>query len=419
MLRHMSDEAYLTAQQAAEELGVKTATIYAYVSRGLIRSSASAEGQRSRLYSRADVSKLLMRRQLRLGLDPTRKDIMNWTAPVLESGISLIEGGRLYYCGIPIEEAAALLSAEDLAALIWTQDSSKGASLFAPNRHPSVRKYRQTLRDLGVDRSALLSLPTFQMILPLAMADDPIAFDMRSESIALCGARILRLLTSLAAGDSPEDVSLAQMLQRGWQPQDEASADLFNMALIICADHEVKLATYAARVVAALGATPYSVINAGITSLAGPQQGGYTEAVEAFLDEVRRPEAAAKVISARMRRSESIPVPGFHNPLYPSGDPRAKLVLGALYDRYPDSPATALALSVQESALQMRGEHPKMEFALAIFRRHFQLPPNSTLGIFALGRIIGWIGHAIAQYRSNQALQPRTRYVGPAPQRQH
>ena len=232
------------------------------------------------------------------------------------------------------------------------------------------------------------------------------------------GARILRLLTSLAAGEVPEDISLAEMLQRGWQPDDERSIRFFDMALIICADHQVKLATFAARVAAALGTTPYSVINTAITALAGPQQGGYTEAVEVFLDEVKTPNQAVEVICSRLRRSEAILVPGFNNPLYPDGDPRARILLDALYDEYPNSPSVILGRSIQEAVMHLRGEQPKMEFALAVFRRHFELPPSSTVGIFALGRIIGWIGHAIKQYRAKQIIQPRIRYTGPAPQRQ-
>ena len=414
----MSDGQYMTAQEAADELGVKIGTIYAYVSRGLIRSQAAAEGQRNRLYSREDVNRLLIRRQMRINLDPTNVDVLHYAAPVLESCISLIEDGQLYYCGMPIEEVSAMLAAEELAALVWTGDAANAGELFDHRRHPSAKKYRKMLLDLDIDRSNVLSVPTFQIVLPLAMADDPIAYDMRSDSIALSGARILRLLTSVASGDVREDISLAEMLQRSWQPHDEASMHFFNTVLIICADHQVKLATFAARVVAALGATPYSVINAGITSLSGPQQGGYTETVEAFLDEVKTSENAVSVISARMRRSESFPVPGFHNPLYPEGDPRARLVLSALSEEYPDAPTVILARSIQEAVYEMRGDYPKIEFALAIFRRHFDLPPSSTLGIFALGRIIGWIGHAIKQYGSNQTIQPRIRYTGPAPQRQ-
>lgn len=414
----MSDPSLLTAQEAADELGVKIGTIYAYVSRGLIRSRAAREGQRSRLYSREDVSRLLIRRQMRLSLDPKADNVLTWAAPVLETGISLIEGGNLYYCGIAIEEVALMLTAEELSSLVWTQDATNAVELFDHRRHPSAAKFRQNLTDLGIDRSNLLSVPTFQIILPMAMADDPIAFDLREESIALSGARILRLLTAVGAGDVAENISLAEMLQRGWQPQDEGSIRFFNMAFIICADHQLKLATFAARFAAALGTTPYSVVNAGITALSGPEQGGYTETVEVFLDEVGTPDNAVAVIGSRLRRSESHPVPGFHNPLYPAGDPRARLLLDALYEEYPDSPAIILARSIQDSVYRLRGEHPKMEFALAVFRRHYGLPPSSTLGIFALGRIIGWIGHAIQQYRSKQTIQPRIRYTGPAPQKQ-
>lgn len=415
----MTDMGHMTAQEAAAELGVKIGTIYAYVSRGLIRSQPAAEGQRNRLYSREDVNRLLIRRQMRISLDRANDDVLHFAAPVLESGISLIADGRLYYCGIPLEDVAALLSAEELAALVWTGDVANANKLFDHRIHPSAGKYRNMLLDLDIKPNDMLSVPTFQIVLPLAMADDPIAYDMRSDSTAVSGARILRLLTSVASGDTRVDGSLAETLQRGLRPNDKDSIPFFNMALIICADHEVKLATFAARVVAALGATPYSVINAGITSLSGPQQGGYTETVEAFLDEINSPDNAFEVICARMRRSESHPVPGFHNPLYPNGDPRAQLLLRALYDQYPDSPPVILARAIQDVVKQMRGERPKMEFALAVFRRHFELPPSSTLGIFALGRIIGWIGHTIKQYGSNQTIQPRIRYTGPAPQRQN
>ena len=199
----MSEESFLTAQEAADELGVKIGTIYAYVSRGLIRSQAAQEGQRHRLYSRDDVTRLLVRRQMRVSLDQPAEQVLQWAVPVLETGISLIEGGHLYYCGIPIEQVAVMLSAEELAALVWTEDAANSRTLFDFRRHPSVSKYRRKLFDLDIDRDNLFSLPSFQIILPIAMADDPIAFDLRKDSIALSGARILRLLTFAGGGRCP------------------------------------------------------------------------------------------------------------------------------------------------------------------------------------------------------------------------
>lgn len=125
----MVDESFLTAREAADVLGVKVGTIYAYVSRGLIRSRASQESQRHRLYSRDDVNRLLVRRQMRVSPDPSAEDVLQWAAPVLETGISLIEDGHLYYCGIPIEEVAVMLCAEELASLVWTEDAANARAL--------------------------------------------------------------------------------------------------------------------------------------------------------------------------------------------------------------------------------------------------------------------------------------------------
>ena len=65
----MSQAPYLTAQEAATELGVKLPTLYAYVSRGLIRSEISGNAKRERLYSAEDVQHLKQRQEQRR--DPT------------------------------------------------------------------------------------------------------------------------------------------------------------------------------------------------------------------------------------------------------------------------------------------------------------------------------------------------------------
>ena len=90
---------YLTAQEAAEELGVNTATLYAYVSRGLIHSEPTAGHKRDRRYHRDEIRRLKERKELRR--NPTRlmENALHWGAPMLESGITLISDGQLYYRG--------------------------------------------------------------------------------------------------------------------------------------------------------------------------------------------------------------------------------------------------------------------------------------------------------------------------------
>ena len=413
----MSSDRYMTATEAADMLDVSVNTIYAYVSRKLIRSEASADGKRNRRYLREDVEKLLTRRLARRNPDQLTQDALHWGAPVLESSITLIDGGDFYYRGLPISEVVKTFTVEQVASLIWTGDVVNADKLFDHDLHPTAQKYETMLLHVEVDGADLLPVQAFQIILPIAMADDSVAYDMRREAVATKGARVLRLMTSVAAGDIEEQVSVAEMLHRGWCPKDEKSIEIFNSAMILCADHELNVSSFTARVVASAGATPYAVINAGLSALQGVKHGGNTESAEAFLDEVGTPDKAEAVITARMRRGEATVVPAFGHRLYPNGDPRAKILCDMLFAHYPDTPEIALADAIIKSVSKMLGEYPTLDFALAIIGRLYQLPPGSTLAIFALGRMIGWIGHAIEQYEDDQLIRPRARYTGTPPKK--
>lgn len=412
----MSSDRYMTAKESAQALDVSVNTIYAYVSRGLIRSEASADGRRSRRYLREDIDKLLTRRQARSNPDQLTQDALHWGAPVLESRITLIDDGRLYYRGIPIETIVDTMSVEEVASLIWTGDTNQAESLFDFEIHPTAQKYETMLLHVELDGADLTPVQAFQIVLPIVMADDPTSYDNRPNSIATKGARVLRLMASVAAGDVEESIPIAEMLQRGWCPDDPQSTRVFNTALILCADHELNVSAFTARVVASADSTPYAVINAGLSALQGTKHGGYTESVEAFLNEVGTPKRAKQVIVARMRRGETQPVPGFGHQLYPDGDPRGTILLNMLAELYPQSDAVKLSQAVAENVLEIRGEHPTVDFALATLGQVYQLPAGSTLGIFALGRMIGWIGHAIEQYNDGQLIRPRARYMGIPPE---
>src|SRR5262245_39742892 len=110
---------YLTAAAAARRLGVTRATLYAYVSRGLIRSRGLA-GRREREYFAEDISSLLQRASGRR--DPTRvasQALGVQGLPVLSSALTLIEGGRLYYRGKDALELSASERFESVAGLLW------------------------------------------------------------------------------------------------------------------------------------------------------------------------------------------------------------------------------------------------------------------------------------------------------------
>jgi citrate synthase len=401
----MEEGRYLTARQAAEELEVSLATLYAYVSRGMIRSEAAGRGRRNRRYRAEDVRRLKERKERRRDPDRAVEGALHWGTPVMESTITLITDDRLYYRGRDAVALAAGSTIEEVAALVWAGDPSRSVELFPPEL-PDLSP--RIWAALG---SGLPPIEAFQVLLALAGAEDPAAYDLRPAAVARTGARILRLMANVAAGEKAR--SIAETLGRGWSLHDLEAKALFDSTLVLCADHELPVSTFVARCVASSGATPYAVVVAGLSAMGGVKHGGQIELVEAFLREVEAVEDARKVMAGRLRRGERIP--GFGHSLYSGGDPRGAELLRLTSATHQDSPAVALSTAVADEALELIGERPTVDFGLVTLAQALGLPPGGGVALFALGRTVGWIGHAIEQYEGGSLIRPRARYVGEQP----
>jgi citrate synthase len=393
------EQQYVTAEEAAANLGIRRATLYAYVSRGLIRSEAAGDGSRRHRYAAADVEALRQRRDQQRNPSAVVEGALDWGAPVLESSITLIDDGRFYYRGHDAMALALEASLEEVAGLIWT-----GELDAAPFSHVVQR-----LPETGGAGEGLDPITRFQTALPLAAAANAAAYDLRPEGVMASGARIMHLFARLLSGVWPADEGIAGALQAGWDLQVDAR-QLLNAALVLCADHELNVSAFTARCIASAAATPYAVVQGGLAALEGTRHGGHTERVEALFLEAGRPEEAGEVITARLRRGDSLP--GFGHPLYPQGDPRARLLLELVEGCCPQSAAWELASAITGAAEELLGLRPTIDFALVTAARALDLPPGSPLALFALGRTAGWIGHALEQYAAGTLIRPRARYVG-------
>jgi citrate synthase len=118
-------------------------------------------------------------------------------------------------------------------------------------------------------------------------------------------------------------------------------------------------------------------------------------------------------VNARLRRGESID--GFGHPLYRDGDPRARVLLDLLDERYASSAEYRFIVEFVRAAASATGDQPNVDFALAAVARVLKLPAGSPLMLFAIGRSVGWIGHAIEQYATGHLIRPRAKYVGVSP----
>lgn len=394
----------MSAREAARELGISVPTLYAYVSRGLVRSEVGEGRGRGRRYRAEDVRRLKERKEGRR--DPGRvvENALHWGAPVMESGIALISDGRLYYRGRDACDLAARRTIEQVAALIWTGDEGATGEFDGAFGVPGrVRGARGVLDGLS-------PVEAFQVALPLAATEDPASYDLRPAAVVRAGVRVLKLMARVAGGEGP---GIARSLARGWAPRSPEAEALIDAALILCADHELPVSTFAARCVASSGATPYAVVGAGLAALQGVKHGGQTELVEAFLREVDALGDARRAVAGRLRRGEK--VPGFGHHLYPDGDPRGAELLRLTAAARPGSPAVAVSSEVASRALELIGERPTVDFGLATLARALELPPGGALALFAVGRTVGWLGHAIEQYASDALIRPRARYVGERP----
>lgn len=403
----MGDDRYFSAREAAAELGVTLPTLYAYVSRGLIRSESVGEGRRARRYRVEDVRRLKERAERRRDPDRAAEGVLDWGTPVMQSGITLISEGELYYRGRNALGLAHGSTVEEVAALIWTGDPEAASNLFPDEPSvllPRIREARGGVSDLAL-------LEAFEVLLPLAASEDPAAYDLRPAAVARAGARIVRTLVAIAAGDG--DGGVAEILGRGWAPDEPDAVALIGSALVLCADHELNVSAFTARCVASSGATPYAAVMAGLAALGGTRHGGQTELVEALLREVGGEGDARSVLAGRLRRGEGIP--GFGHSLYPGGDPRGRELLRLAAETRPRSSDVELARAVCEAAHELIGELPTVDLGLVILARVLGLPPGAPLALFALGRAIGWIGHAIEQYESGSLIRPRARYTGRQP----
>ena len=119
------------------------------------------------------------------------------------------------------------------------------------------------------------------------------------------------------------------------------------------------------------------------------------------------------VVAERLQRGERIP--GFGQPLYPDGDPRAKHILAAVSaSRYARQGEAVLRIG--RAVAELIGRQPNVDFALGLVAVVLKLPPGSGLGLFLVGRSAGWIAHAIEQGQSDALIRPRARYIGPEPE---
>lgn len=397
------DSPWLNSQQAAAMLGVQRASLYAYVSRGLLRAH-SQPGSRGHVYARIDVQRLARQRQTVRNPAQLARSTLDWGTPVLRSAITQVSQGQLYYRGRDALQWAQHASLEDTAALLLGQPiaaesrSSGIASTTAATAQPlpQPRPADQVLR-------AWHSLPANEPKLTHPGWPRPLLQQM------------LEVLTGLPSIDEAHPLAeslIHQQLAALWQV-DATGENSLRQALVLCADHELNASSFAARVVASTGASLHASLGAGLAALSGPLHGGMTAVIDQHWDDWHAepqadgslPPSLAQLLADTRINGSPHYCAGFGHPLYPAGDPRSQRLLSLL-------PANAQRHALLAAVHHHTGLHPSLDYALVAIQRGLGLPTGAAFVLFALGRTAGWLAHALEQRDSGQLIRPRAQYVG-------
>lgn len=395
---------WLSSKEAARRLGISSATLYAYVSRGLLRSEG-ANGQRERRYSADDIARLKRRRDVGRKAESIAANALDFGTPVLESSLTLIENGRLFYRGWDAVQLAQASPLERVAQLLWQCDERPFAATNLPSMSTALRQAWQAAASLAPIDRCLLLLPA------AARWDHPSWVEDRGAMLET-GARILRLVTAAVTAEPVSALPVHEQLAHAWHVPAER-APLIRAALVLSADHEFNASAFAARVVASTGANLHSAKIAGLAAISGPRHGGLTRRVSALLDELK--QAADPEAALAQRVKDGFDLPGFGHTLYPDGDIRASALFAMLRDTAPNDPELAFAERIAAAGERLIDRKPNVDFATVAIERVLGLPQDSALSLFLLGRTVGWIAHAIEQAAQGGLIRPRARYTGPRP----
>jgi citrate synthase len=415
----------LSSGQAAARLRVKPATLYAYVSRGLLSSERAPDGRTSS-FDPEEVERLARRSRRREPRGPAQV--------VVESGLTAIQQGRLWYRGLDAAELARARSFEAVATWLWT-GAWPGPTEAAWRADPAALATARACQ-AGLP-AATLPLDRLRVVAAALAAADELRFELHPEAVVATGQALLAGLVDALPAAGPGWPGTGQGAAEGgppggvagrlWRrlcpsPPGPGMVEALDAALVLVADHELAASTLAARVAASVDADPYAVVLAGLGVLSGAKHGGASLAVETLLAGIGRPGDAARAVGDRLRRGER--VPGLGHPLYPDGDPRAAVLLGLAGDLAAQQQAGGRAtgpdrLAVVQAVLatlaRRRLPPPNLDFGLAALVEVTGMVRGAGEAVFAVGRVAGWLAHALEEYERQTPIRPRAAYTGPPP----
>jgi citrate synthase len=347
------------------------------------------------------------------------------------SDICFIDGrnGRLVYCGYDITDLAKHATFEETVFLLYNKRLPSKAELA--DFDAKLKSFR------AVPQAVLATLKTLpKEIHPMAALRTAVSllgnFDAAAEKIGTeayvtTSMKLVAQVATVTAawerirtGHEPvaprTDLSHAAnflYMLTGNEP-DAFSAHVFDVALILHADHELNASTFSGRVTVATLTDIYSAVTAAVGALKGPLHGGANEHVMKMEQEIGEVEAAEAWIKDALAQKKKIM--GFGHRVYRTKDPRAYVLEGMseeLGKRAGNTKWFDMTRVIEQTVLRDKGLYPNVDLYSGAVYTVMGIATDLFTPIFAVSRISGWTAHILEQLRNNRIIRPRAEYTGP------
>ncbi|RKZ25458.1 citrate synthase [bacterium] len=350
------------------------------------------------------------------------------------SGISAIDGeeGKLIYRGIPIEVLAKNSTFEETAYLLLfsdlpTQDELENFKMDLVEHRELPENLLDLLNSLPRDSHPMEVLRTSVSFLGHFCPDKD--KDSRGANIRKALRIIAKIPGIIAAWariregknviphnpDLPHAANFLYMLHGERRPEDEEK--IFDVCLILHADHGMNASTFAAMVTASTLSDIYSAIVSAIGTLKGPLHGGANERVLYMLDEIGSVDRAEEYVLDALAHHRKIM--GFGHRVYKSYDPRARILkeyAKSLSEKNNDMRYFEIGDKIEEVMIRevgKKGIFPNVDFYSGIVYHFLGIPRDLFTPIFAMARVVGWSAHVLEYLQANRIFRPRAIYSGP------
>jgi citrate synthase len=386
----------LTAAQAAARLGVKTATLYAYVSRGMLARERDARGSTFDALEIEAFDAARRRTAARTPPHPTT----GMPLGVIRTDVADVEDGELLFRG---RRARDLVDRPFAEVVAWLWDAERQD---APDATVAAASAVAAALPSGAG-----ALDRIRAAVAGFAAADPLRYDASPGTLHRIGWTLLTGLPRALGG--PVDLDVARSLAGVWDSAPEpATVRAVNAALVLLVDHDLAVSTFAARVAASARADGYAAIGAALGAADSPLHIGASTRTARLLARVRGGIDPERALSEAVHDGRGIP--GFGHLLYGGVDDRAAALLPLVAELPDGEAAHAAATALTDVVAARSGLRPNVDLALAAVATGARLPADAASAIFVHGRIAGWIAHIAAEYAEPaMRLRPRGEYVGP------